>query len=191
MNRKEFFRKVEGVVAPREINRVSLAYWLAKETHRSAKRDGGERYFEHCRRTACILIGLGGATADEIVIALLHDSVEDGFIPFDVMRTIFGSYVTVAVHALSKMVVIFDEDTGFVREKKKKEPAKYFRMIREADRAIRRVKLADRLDNIGDMAAWPEARKLRYIRETKKYILPIARMIDHRLAEALEKYCRQ
>lgn len=190
MNRKEFFKMIEGIVKPEEMNRIWVAYWLAKATHEGVKRDNGERYFDHCRRTACILIDFGNPTANEIAIGLLHDSVEDGFIPFDVMRMLFGDYITEAVNTLSKFTIFFDEDTGFVKEKKKKNPAEYFNAIMKADRTVRRVKLADRLDNLHDMNVWPEDRQKKYVAKTKKYILPIARLTDEKLAEEIEKTLR-
>lgn len=184
MNRKEFFTKINGFVSAEEHVRISQAYWLAKEIHRNQKRDGGERYFEHCRRVALYLIendpGAYGerraspASANEIIVALLHDCIEDGFIPKDLLEKLFGSEVAEAVEKLSKVIPVFDEETGAVKEKIKKNLDEYYQKIAESPVWIRRIKFADRLDNLRSMNVWPEKRKQKYIAETEKYILPIA-----------------
>ena len=185
MNRKEFYNKINGFISAKDRKRIENAYWLAKEVHRSQKRDGGERYFEHCRRVASTLIEHGPATADEIVIALLHDCVEDGFIPEDFLEELFGQNVEKAIDILSKVTPIFDETDGAVKDKIKKNLDDYYNAIANAPLSIRRVKLADRLDNLRSMDVWPEKRKQKYLLETKKYILPIALATDTRFYNEL------
>ena len=189
MNRKEFFDKINGFVSVKDIKNIAQAYWLAKEVHRSQKRDGGERYFEHCRRVASTLIEHGPVIADEIVIALLHDCVEDGFIPEDFLEELFGQDVERAIDILSKVTPVFDEETGAVAKKIKKDLDDYYNAIANAPLSIRRVKLADRLDNLRSMDVWPEKRKQKYIAETEKYILPIALATDNKFFEELNNEC--
>lgn len=200
MNRKEFFEQINGLgfISTNEIPRISRAYWLAKEVHRTQKRDGGERYFEHCRRVAILQMEAGGIIAalfdriaDGIVAALLHDCVEDGFIPEDILAQFFGCRIANAIDVLSKVTPVFGKDTGAVKEKIKKDPETYWQTIAKAPAWIRRVKLADRLDNINAMVAWPEKRQRKYIIETEKYILPIADRTDPRLAEAIRNECKK
>jgi GTP diphosphokinase / guanosine-3',5'-bis(diphosphate) 3'-diphosphatase len=189
MNRKEFFEKLPYYFSKKDRVRIVRAYWLAKEVHRSQKRDGGERYFEHCRRVACFLIDYGPTNADEIITALLHDCVEDGFIPADLLTMLFGQPVADAIDALSKVTLIFNEHTGAIKEKTKKDTDEYWQIIAKSPAWIRRVKLADRMDNINDMDVWSKERQWKYIAETKKYILPIARATDFRFTEALQTKC--
>lgn len=192
MNRQEFFEKVRDKVASEEIPRITEAYWLAKVVHRNQKRDCGERYFEHCRRVACLLIDRGGdISADEIITALIHDCVEDGFIPDDVIQNIFGEKMRDAVATLSKVTIVSDKATGVV-QKKRKSDEEYFSGIRDASVIIRRIKLADRLDNLRSMhASWTKERKQKYSIETETYILPIARMTDDNFAREIEEEIRR
>lgn len=178
MNRKEFFEKVNGFVKVEERKKISQAYGLAKKFHLLQKRDGGERYFEHCRRVACLLIDNGRVSSKEIITALLHDSVEDCFIPEDLLEELFGGEVAEAVEKLSKIIPVFDEETGAVKEKIKKPLDEYYRVIAEAPVWNRRIKLADRLDNLRSMDVWPEKRRQKYFAETEKYILPMALVTD-------------
>ena len=77
MNRKQFFASLKENVDATELRRIQAAYWIAKEAHRQQARDCGERYFEHPRRTASILIRHGVIDTHTILLALLHDTLED------------------------------------------------------------------------------------------------------------------
>lgn len=187
MNRKQYFEKLHlaGVRDRLDLERLEDAYWFAKAVHRGQNRDAGERYFEHCRRVALNLLKFGGTSANEMIVALLHDCIEDCFFPERVLRRQFGDAICEAVYTLSKVRIAPGETPGQVY-KVKKDIAVYWQGILQADAMIRRIKIADRLDNLRDMHIWPEARRKKYIRETKQYILPIARATDGQLAEILE-----
>lgn len=181
MNREQFFAKLNPA---HDTKLIAKAYWFAKEVHRSQKRDDGERYFEHCRRIACILIERHAST-EEIIIALLHDCVEDGFIPKDLIKDLFGWYVAECVDILSKIEIV-ESENGKI-EKKKKNLDEYYRAIANGQRTIGHVKSADRLDNVRTMGSWERARQQKYIAETECYVLPIARIFDQTLADAIEE----
>lgn len=190
MNRAEFFAAVRGALLGEEIAPIVHAYWLAKQVHRNQRRDEGERYFDHCRSVAQILLDYPPASADEVIVALLHDCVEDGFIPEGLLKKMFGKKVADGVDILSKCSVMFDEATGRVI-KKKKPLDRYFLYIAHADRMVCRVKCADRIHNLSTMdgAAWPDERRTRYIAETQTYMIPIAEVTDVRLARLLYHGC--
>lgn len=76
IDRTSFFRMI-GRRPIEEIEAIQDAYWMAKDGHRRQRRDDGERYFEHPRRVAAILIHIGRQDTALIVTALLHDLVED------------------------------------------------------------------------------------------------------------------
>ncbi len=174
MSRQEFFRRVAGLVSPEDMPRVAWAYWLAKEAHRTQKRDGGERYFEHCRRVALLTMDHGCYDADSIIIAFLHDVLEDSFIPLVVVRQLFGARVEEALCALSKIETTFYEYDGSVR-KIKKDITKYFEDIKTNPNAsVPVIKCCDRLDNLRTFGIWPVERKVKYVIETRKYLLPLA-----------------
>jgi (p)ppGpp synthase/HD superfamily hydrolase len=57
---------------------IESAYNTAKDAFRDGVREGGERYFEHLRAVALILmVYLRVRDANVIAAALLHDIVED------------------------------------------------------------------------------------------------------------------
>ncbi|MBI3274245.1 MAG: HD domain-containing protein [Candidatus Colwellbacteria bacterium] len=184
--KRDFFEKL-ALRHPRDVQLIEWAYWIAKNAHREQKRDHGERYFEHCKRVALILSERDNCTATEIILALLHDCIEDTYIPESMLRHLFYDFISDALATLTKFTVIYDTKTGSVLEKKKKTNEKYFSLIAKAPLYVRRVKLADRLDNLRGMETWTNERILRYCDETEEYILPIARNCDEFFYRELTK----
>src|SRR3989344_7428829 len=172
MNRREFFEKAKKVVRAEDLSKIKSAYWLSKAAHRLQKRDSGERYFEHCRRTAILFMDYCNSTSDKIrmangvIIALLHDCVEDCFVPLDLVNSAFGDYVRIGIEEISK-VFVSENNAGFII-KRRKNDADYYRGIDESVLAVY-VKLCDRLDNIIDLKGWTKKRVRQYVAETEKY----------------------
>lgn len=99
-----FIERFRLKATPDEIERINFAYDMAKYGHRNQSRDSGERYFEHLRATAIILVDELGITDTEIIIAgLLHDMLEDNFLlnPERIKLT-FGERVSMLVTTVSK-----------------------------------------------------------------------------------------
>ncbi len=87
-NRQTFFARVERRYSrySKEYKFIERAYDDAKDAFKHKKRDGGERYFEHVRAVAIILIdylfifqlaNLRISAYKIVAAALLHDVVED------------------------------------------------------------------------------------------------------------------
>jgi (p)ppGpp synthase/HD superfamily hydrolase len=112
MPRQEFIGLLEGKIAPDLIDQIMLAYKLAKYAHKGQERDNGERYFDHPKRVARLLIQEWEIYDHQMIIAaLLHDIVEDTFmLDTDDIGVIFGERVSVLVDAVSKRKVRSDWD---------------------------------------------------------------------------------
>lgn len=214
MNRLEFMKALQPIIPPEGVLQVTRAYWLAKEMHRRQVRDGrlgmnlleimtvklvrligtdlqvikGERYFEHCRRVALQVVEWGSHDADEITAALLHDCVEDCHPPQGLLESLFPAAVIDAIGILSKKTPTFDAYGG-VKSKRKKSQDEYYAAVASAPAWVRRIKLADRLDNLRSMHVWSHARKQKYLGETDAYILSIAKATDEKLYQALIEEC--
>jgi (p)ppGpp synthase/HD superfamily hydrolase len=66
---------------PDDIWLVDFAYKQAKYGHRGENREGGGRYFEHCRSTALIHIDEFGIVDPDLVVSdLIHDVPEDSWL---------------------------------------------------------------------------------------------------------------
>jgi guanosine-3',5'-bis(diphosphate) 3'-pyrophosphohydrolase len=178
MNREAFFRTIAGLPS-HELLRVQSAYWLSKDVHRKQIRDTGERYFNHPRRVAYHLIDMGYTNSDGLILALLHDAIEDTNVPFCVITGAFGAATWQNLFILSKSTPSCDPITGETIGHIKKDTEVYYKRIMEADKHVRLVKLADRLDNLEDMVSFTPERKAKYIAETEKYVIPLAESTCH------------
>lgn len=187
MNREDFFHSLPlDSYRPEELLRVQHAYWMAKEGHRKQKRDGGQRYFEHPRGVALILIELGYTDWRTICAALLHDGLEDTYIQPSIYMSLLGATVYNWIETLSKATPQFDLLTGKVTGYVKKTLEDYFKALSRANVLCRVVKLADRLHNLRSIPdSWPHEKVRRQIDETRQFLLPIARATDERFVDLI------
>ena len=190
INRARFFELLANAgLSQANIQDIRLAYWLAKEAHRvGPARDSGERYFEHPRDVAVILIERGHADRDTIITALLHDVPEDTYVEQAVIIRLFGPDVWESLANLSKQIPIFNPADGFLTGYHKKTKEEYYTQLARAPRRERLVKGGDRLQNLGSMGdSWPIVRQKDKARETREYILPFMWKTDEAMAEEIAK----
>ena len=188
MNRDKFFTELLRGLTLDELEQVQDAYWLAKNAHYwDEPRDNGQRYFEHLRTVAIILIERGFRDKDTVTVALLHDILENtNTHPRIIVKQFPNHIIWRSLYALSKKIPFFDPLTGQLHDRMEKEISVYFSRIASSDELVRRVKLADRLHNLRTMQAWTRNRQERYITETETYILPIAENTDRWFLQELK-----
>jgi (p)ppGpp synthase/HD superfamily hydrolase len=76
--------------ANRELNKLKLAYGLAKWKFHGTFRDTNERYFNHLRKVAEIILNSAEhPTFDQVIVAILHDIVEDTNISIPTIAKLF------------------------------------------------------------------------------------------------------
>lgn len=182
-----FFNELSGMSEP-DLLDVQAAYWLAKESHRTQNpRDDGDRYFEHPRQVACILIRAGYRDKWSVIRGLLHDTIEDTTLPKVIIVRQFGEAMWHSLAILSKEIPEFHPQTGQIVSRIKKPIAEYWRCIADAPPLERAVKLADRLHNQETIGAQTPERQLRKCSETREFVLPIAKNTDWWFARELER----
>lgn len=77
-NRESFMLRLGDKFSAKEIANIMFAYDLAKAAHRSQLRKNNNRYFEHIRKVAIILLDeLKYWQVDSLIAMLLHDTLED------------------------------------------------------------------------------------------------------------------
>jgi GTP pyrophosphokinase/guanosine-3',5'-bis(diphosphate) 3'-pyrophosphohydrolase len=194
MNRDLFFAQLSRDLSSEDLKVVQKAYWLAKEAHRKQTRMNGERYFEHLRRVAISTVTYAGrADVRAIVLGLLHDVIEDTYVPAGVIGELFGEEIQRNCVTLSKEVPQWNALTGELICRTKLHIDDYLYRIRNASAVVKLVKGCDRLDNVQDLATFKSARKERYIEETKKLLpiidtcyVPLAYAIKKKMNEAID-----
>lgn len=117
---------------------------LAARAHQGqVRKDGKTPYFAHPFRVAMTVSQVFGCNDPEaLVVALLHDTIEDTTVDFDDIEAGFGTRVAECVAALTKNKALRED----VREKE------YDERLSRADWRARLVKLADTFDNFSDQA---------------------------------------
>lgn len=187
----DVFQKLEKAIegfdeAGKDLVRKALE--VARIAHTGQTRDEGTPYIEHPVRVALILLEeCGSKDPVEIAAALTHDVLEDSHIAAGELGRRTAVRVGEIVAALTKDKIASDL-TGDARvAAKTARDNRYYHHIGEADVTTRRVKLADRVDNLRGVASSPEKGKPeRYRAETRTHLLPIAKATDEYLAQQID-----
>lgn len=196
MNRFEFFEKLRPMT-PAQRQQIQWAYALAKEWHDKQKRDTGERYFEHVRGVANILIDHGYNEPHQMILAILHDSTEDTHIPISMLERLFGKEIAKEIITLSRTYGIEDTFTGFITHTEKKQKSNYYQGIARSTRRVVLTKCADRIHNLSSLpdpsieSRWTPEKRMRKVDETLKYIVPLADIHEQNFALKLLELCRK
>lgn len=147
---------------------------IAEAAHLGVFRKWGERvpYIKHCERIVSKLNSLPETDEIDCAAAWLHDVIEDVAIPRNSVEEFnyriemaCGKNVLELVHELTNPSAYMDIKCP--REQKK---AADFPHISKASRRAKRIKLADRLDNIKDSAYAPLKFLKKYIPESKQLL---------------------
>ena len=167
-----------------DVEIVKKAYAKAKELHFYQKRKDGTPYLSHPVEVAIILAELQ-FDEDAICAALLHDTIEDCGYTFEQMEKEFNHNIAVAVDCVSKIdkaEYIYDkdeiyEDPNFIKASAEEQTFKKLISMGKKNPLGFYVKFADRLHNLSTIDDFEYAKQLEKVRETEKWILPIAKAL--------------
>lgn len=145
---------------------IQRAFEFAKERHSAQIRADGSLFIIHPLRIANILIGEWKTLDAEVVAAgLLHDVVEDTQTTAREIKESFGDGIG---RLIDGMTMWKGSETADV----------YLQRIARGPERLRIVKCADALDNLRSWHECPEEvsdKFPRWWRQTKEFVLPIAR----------------
>src|SRR5512136_1479991 len=99
---EELLAQLPDTYTPADRELVQRAYRLAEKAHTGQKRASGDPYINHCLAVAGILAEYS-MPAEVIVVGLLHDTVEDTKVTFDVLKHDFGEGIANLVHGVTKL----------------------------------------------------------------------------------------
>ena len=167
---------------PTEI--IQKAYDKAKLLHNYQKRKDGTPYISHPVEVAIILAELN---FDEEVIAgaLLHDTIEDCFYTPNQMIADFNETVfqlVDCVSAIDKSKYVFNdeniyEDPEFIKSSAEEQTFQKLIKIGKENPSGFAIKFADRLHNLRTISTFDYPKQLEKVRETEKWVLPIAKAL--------------
>lgn len=163
---------------------IQKAYDKAKKLHKDQKRKDGTPYIIHPVEVALILAKLD---FDENVIsaALLHDTIEDCGYTENEMKSDFNNTVfklVDSVSAIDKTKYVFDkeniyEDPEFVKSSAEEQTFKKLIKLGKDNPCGFAIKFADRLHNLRTISTFDYPKQLEKVRETEKWVLPIAKAL--------------
>jgi GTP pyrophosphokinase len=179
----QLIAKIEGYLAPEQVEHVREAFDYAEIAHQGQKRQSGEAYITHPVAVADILadLHLDGPT---LTAAILHDVVEDTPSSMAEVEQKFGKEVAELVDGVTKL------DQVQFKSRKEAQAESFRKMILAMTRDIRviMVKLADRTHNMRTIAAMPPEKRRSVARETLDIYAPIANRLGiHSLKLELEE----
>ena len=168
----------------RSTMKVEKAYLMAREAHKNQRRIGGEPYIVHPLEVALILEDLN-FDADVLAAALLHDVVEDCGITIEKLAEEFGSNVAEIVNTVSAIEKeTFEKndeslyvDQAFEKQALEEQTFKKLIKLGKKNPAGFYVKFADRIHNLRTIGVMPYYKQLEKVRETERWILPIAEIL--------------
>lgn len=176
---EEATQKLFSMVTPTD--NIHKAISLASNAHKDQKRKSGIPYIVHPLLVASITAFIdGGGDESMVIVALLHDVVEDTHITLEEVQEDFGSDVAHLVNGLTKISTIDEEvKTAQSNEKLLSSALTFRKMLISSvhNPKVLFIKLCDRLHNMITLDALHNEKQIRISEETLVVYAPIA----HRL----------
>jgi GTP diphosphokinase / guanosine-3',5'-bis(diphosphate) 3'-diphosphatase len=155
---------------------LEKAFQDAERHHATQQRKSGEQYIFHPVRVA-LMVAESGMDVEAVIIALLHDVIEDTEVTKEEMRAQYGDWLAEVVDGLTKVVgsgrQAIEEGGGPISVET------YRKLISSTLRDLRtvQVKIFDRLDNMRDLGYLPRLRQRRISTETLNVYVPMAQRL--------------
>ncbi len=185
-NRKSFLERLSGILTKEDIEDIDFAYDIAKESHRTAVRDQGMRYFEHPRE-GCLIITdeLKLFEKDILISFLLHDVGEDTPMFGNILES-YDKFISKSKYRITKLFGEHVADTVIrltnpavdnIRFHSKEEASNYYlEELKKSEDAIL-CKMVDRLHNLRTLSSCTSEKILRKIEETEDKYIPIFKLV--------------
>ena len=148
---------------------ISRAFLLSYEAHKNDFRASGEPYFIHPYEVALIVASEMPLDDISVVVALLHDVVEDTEFSLDFVANEFSQEVADIVDGITKISGVF---TGHDLTQAENYRKLLLSMIK--DIRVILVKFADRLHNMRTLEFVPQQKQRRIAKETLEIYAPFA-----------------
>jgi guanosine-3',5'-bis(diphosphate) 3'-pyrophosphohydrolase len=178
-------KELQTYLPPEQIKQVYNAYQFAAKAHSGQQRHSGDPYISHPIAVAKILAQMR-MDVQTLIVAILHDVIEDTSIEKNVLTTTFGSEIAELVDGMSKLTQIQFQS----RAEAQAENFRKMLLAMAKDIRIIIIKLADRLHNMRTLSAVPAEKRQRIAKETLDIYAPIAQRLGmHMMRVELEDLC--
>ncbi|MEO8853359.1 MAG: bifunctional (p)ppGpp synthetase/guanosine-3',5'-bis(diphosphate) 3'-pyrophosphohydrolase [Ginsengibacter sp.] len=174
--KKEILRKYRALLRalkpklkPGSKEQIRVAFEMAAEAHKTMRRKSGEPYILHPLAVAMICVEEIGLGVRSTICALLHDTVEDTDITYDMVEREFGTEIAKIVDGLTKISNVLDANSSQQAENFKK-----ILLTLTDDPRVILIKLADRLHNMRTLGSMKREKQLKIASETVYVYAPLA-----------------
>lgn len=169
---------------------LELAIEFAMSAHAGDFRDGAAPlpYVTHPVEVMSLLRYVGGVTDEDLlVVACLHDVVEESSCTIQSIESCFGPRVAAGVASLTRYEPTAEERTGLTEEQVwELRSSILIAEIGQMSEEIQTIKLADRLANIRQSKVTRKPKKLaRYKRQTEEILRLIPKSVNPTLWQAV------
>lgn len=172
-------------LSPEQIRQIYTAYQFAAKAHSGQQRHSGDPYISHPIAVAKILAQMR-MDVQTLIVAILHDVIEDTSIEKNVLTSTFGREIAELVDGMSKLTQIQFQS----RAEAQAENFRKMLLAMAKDIRIIIIKLADRLHNMRTLSAVPAEKRQRIAKETLDIYAPIAQRLGmHTVRIELEDLC--
>jgi GTP pyrophosphokinase len=180
-DRYQDFRKViKDKFDEGRLERIEKAFRFSNAAHHGIKRKSGEPFIIHPISVAKIVAVDLGLGATSIVVALLHDVVEDTDYRLSDIENMFGDRVARIVDGLTKLSGDFDSRHALTLRK--------MLMTLSDDVRVILIKIADRLHNMRTLDSMPAHKKIKIAGETLFLYVPLSHRLGlHAIKSELEE----
>ena len=178
-------QELQAYLPPAHIKQVYTAYQFAARAHSGQKRHSGDPYISHPLAVAKILAQMR-MDVQTLIVAILHDVIEDTAIEKTVLTATFGHEIAELVDGMSKLTQIQFQS----RAEAQAENFRKMLLAMSKDIRIIIIKLADRLHNMRTLSAVSLEKRHRIAKETLDIYAPIAQRLGmHMVRIELEDLC--
>ncbi len=167
---KKFLKKY--ILKENDLSLLYKSYNIGLTAHKGQKRKSGEKYFIHCIEVCKQLIGWN-MDLPTIIAGLLHDTIEDTDITYEILLNDFGKDIAGLVNQVSKLSGIK------YRNIERRQAENFMKMFLSISKDLRVIiiKFADRLHNMKTLNFLSKDKQKRIAIETLELYAPLA----HRL----------
>jgi GTP pyrophosphokinase len=160
------------ILKDNDLNLLFKSYNIGLIAHEGQKRKSGEKYFVHCIEVCKQLIDWN-MDLPTVIAGLLHDTIEDTDITYEILLNDFGKDIADLVKQVSKLSGIK------YRNIERRQAENFMRMFLSISKDLRVIiiKFSDRLHNMKTLNFLPKDKQKRIALETLELYAPLA----HRL----------
>lgn len=169
---RRLLRKAKPILKDGDAKLIKKAFTLSLDAHKDMRRKSGEPFIFHPLAVAEICVEEIGLGTTSVIVALMHDVVEDTDIQLEDIERMFGKKIAKIIDGLTKIRGVFEYGTS--------QQAENFRKMLftlSEDVRVILIKLADRLHNMRTLDSMPRQKQLKVANETIYLYAPLA----HRL----------